>query len=1554
MSDSNEHDIAIVGMAGRLPGARNLAELWQNLRDGVESVTFFTPEELTALGADPAAVRAPHFVRAAPVLAEADRFDAGFFGYSPREAALLDPQQRIFLECAWQALENAGYNPGETEGLVGVYAGMSMSSYLLFNLIPNPGLSLAEDSFQLMIGTDKDFLSTRVSYHLNLKGPSLDIQTGCSTSLVATHLACEALLSFQCDMALAGGVSVQVPQRWGYFYEEGGVSSPDGHCRAFDARAQGTLFGSGAGVVVLKRLADAVADGDTVLAVIKGSAINNDGSVKVGFTAPGVDGQAEVIARAQAIAGVEPESIGYVEAHGTGTALGDPLEVAALSKVFGPAVPRGSCALGSVKTNIGHLDAAAGVAGLIKTVLALRHGEIPPSLHFEVPNPKLDLAASPFYVPSLRVEWRRGTAPRRAGVSSFGIGGTNAHVILEEAPPSPQAPPGAGAGRPLQILPLSARTEEELEQATAALREHLEGLDEGALADVAYTLQAGRKRFAWRRAVLCGGLAEAGARLAGLDTAGVWTAREEEDDRPVVFLFPGGGTQYPGMGADLYREEPVFRSEIDRCVAVLRRELGFDVREFLLPAPEKAEEAAQRMKRTALALPCLFSVEYAMARLLMSWGIRPQALIGHSLGEYVAACLAEVFRLEDVLALLVARGRLLEQLPSGAMLSVPLPEAEARRWIERSGGGLSIAAVNGPAQCVVSGAMGEVNALAARLEEEEIEFRRVQIAAAGHSPLVEPILEPFLRFLERLDLRPPKLPFISNVTGTWATADEVTDPSYWVRHLRQTVRFGDGIRELLADPDWALVEVGPGRGLSTLAQGQAGARSGRVIVPTMRHANERVSDSEAVLAALGKLWLAGLRIDWKAFHARPRRRVPLPTYPFARQRCWIDPPPANAAPRRSLDKAPDVNDWFYLPAWKPSLPPPAPRPGELAALGCILVLADAGDEMAPPLARELLGRLADDGATVVLVRPGRPGSGPERISAREHRLDLAAAGQSADLLAGLAAEDLYPAAVLHLLSLGEEPPAAGSAGFRASQDRCFFSLLALARALAEVGAGRPCRLLVVSERLHSVDGADRPLPERSVLLGPCKVIPQESTEIRVQAIDVAPNAPASREAAGRVLAELVAGRPDAVIAWRGARRWLQGFERVRLERGAAGARSLRQGGTYLLTGGLGGLGLLVAEDLARSFAARLVFVTHSPFPERDDWDRCLAESGGNGGDDPVAVRIGRLRALEALGAEVLVVTADVADRELMRAAVERATAHFGALHGIIHLAGYSGEKTVKLIPEIDREEAERHFHAKVHGLYVLEEILAAREPLDFCLLFSSNASILGGIGASAYAAANQFMDTFAALERPAGGTPWISVDWDGWQLAAGNRLGSLQTSMDRYSMSPAESLDALRRVIEQVPAGQIVVSTGPLEARLALWVGAGTAGEKPAGAPAVRAGLRTATAAPTNEIEERIAAVWCQLLGVEDIGIDDNFFDLGGNSLIGLKVVSRLKRELGTEIAMVKLFEGPTVRAFARLLVAGETPPEEAFEESSRRGARRRDNRQRAGLEEQVPVEQLP
>ncbi|MCW5312694.1 SDR family NAD(P)-dependent oxidoreductase [Nostoc sp. KVJ3] len=903
-------EIAIIGMAGRFPGAKNVDEFWQNLQNGIESISTFTDEELLAYGLDATTLNNPKFVKARAVLKDVELFDASFFGFNPREAEITDPQHRVFLECAYIALEDAGYDSENYQGSIGVYAGASFSGYLL-NVYLNEDIIKSIDNHQLAIAGDKDYLTTRVSYKLNLQGPSFSVQTACSTSLVAVHLAAQSLLNGECDMALAGGVSISSLRKTGYLYKEGGIGSPDGHCRAFDAQAQGTVGGEGVGIVVLKRLEDALADRDTIHAVIKGSAINNDGSFKVSYTAPRIDGQAKVIQTAQVVAEVEPETITYIEAHGTGTSLGDPIEIAALTQAFRASTEKkGFCAIGSVKTNIGHLDSAAGVTGLIKTVLALKHQQIPASLHFQKPNPQIDFANSPFYVNTKLAEWKTNGIPRRAGVSSFGIGGTNAHVILEEAPVEEQGRQGEQGeqgrqgrqgeqgrqgrqgmqGRKYHLLVFSAKTDTALETATTNLVSHLQQYPELHLADVAHTLGVGRRAFEHRRMVVCQDINDAVKVLANLDSQRVFTQYQQPVNRPVVFMFSGQGTQYVNMGRELYENEPIFTLAVDRCCELLKPHLGIDLRHILYP--NEAAQVTEQLKQTSVAQPALFVIEYALAQLWMAWGVHPEAIIGHSIGEYVAATLAEVFSLEDALMLVAIRGRLMQQLPSGEMLSVQLPESEIQPLLNRE---LSLAATNGPSYCVVSGVTEAIAQLQQHLEAKGVACRRLHTSHAFHSPMMEPILQPFTEQLQKLQLHPPKIEFISNVSGTWITVAEATDPKYWVKHLRQTVRFSEGITELLKVQERIFLEVGPGRTLSTFVKQHH--KNQLVVLTSIRHPQEQQSDVTFLLNSLGRLWLSGVKIDWSNFYAHEQRyHIPLPTYPFERQRYWIE---AQKQPRQT-------------------------------------------------------------------------------------------------------------------------------------------------------------------------------------------------------------------------------------------------------------------------------------------------------------------------------------------------------------------------------------------------------------------------------------------------------------------------------------------------------------------------------------------------------------------------------------------------------------------------------------------------------------------------------
>ena len=908
--------VAIIGLSGRFPGARNLAEFWENLRTGRETISRFAADELEPASAREAALmRDPAYVAARGVLDGAETFDAAFFGILPNEAEVMDPQHRVFLECAWHALEDAGYDPGSHGRTVGVFAGMSNNSYFAAHVLGHPEAIERVGDDATMMANEKDYLATRVSYKLNLLGPSINVVTACSTSLVAVCQAVQSLLTYQCDMALAGGVSVKCPQKRGYLYREGFILSPDGHCRAFDARAQGTIFSNGVGAVVLKRLSEALADGDHIEAVIRGSALNNDGSSKVSFAAPSVDGQAEAITLAHAVAGIDPSTIGYVETHGTGTQLGDPIEIAGLTQAFrsGGASGTGFCALGALKTNIGHLDAAAGIAGLIKAVLVLKHRLIPPVLHFDQPNPQLRLEESPFRIDKTLREWRSDGSPRRAGVSSFGAGGTNAHVVLEEAPQASPAP----AARASQLLVLSARTPAALDAATENLRNHLEKHPDESLADVAHTLRVGRRAFRHRRALACGDRTEALKLLGQPGSNRVVTGKASEPPAGVAFMFPGQGAQYVNMGRAVYRSDATFRREVDECSEVLRPLLGEDLRTILYPSKEGEAAAQERITQTSVTQPALFVIEHALARLWISWGIQPAAMIGHSLGEYVAACVAGVFTRDDALRLLARRARMMQDLPSGAMLAV---RAQLDDFAAELTPATSVAALNSPRLTVVSGDHAAIAELEARLTVRDIAHKRLPTSHAFHSPMMEPIVASFAGFVSTIPRHAPRTRWVSGLTGKAITDAEATDPAYWAQQMRQPVRFMDGVGQLM-DPGLVLLEVGPGQALSSLARQHPARKPEQVALTSLHPAQEATGDLDYLMTAAGRLWAVGAPLDWPAFHGDAKgRRISLPAYPFERKQYWLSPVLAAESPASFPSAAPSASA-AIAPEPVPTVPP---------------------------------------------------------------------------------------------------------------------------------------------------------------------------------------------------------------------------------------------------------------------------------------------------------------------------------------------------------------------------------------------------------------------------------------------------------------------------------------------------------------------------------------------------------------------------------------------------------------------------------------------------------
>jgi acyl transferase domain-containing protein/acyl carrier protein len=1327
--------VAIIGMAGRFPGARTPEQLWHLVRDGREAIRRLSDAELRAAGVPASLLANPAYVRAAATLDGMDEFDAGFFGFSPRDAAIMDPQHRHFLECAWEALESAGYTPEGFGGSIGVFGGCGMQTYFARNLLNNPQLMASAGYFLVRhTGNDKDFLTTRVSYQLNLKGPSVSVQTACSTSLVAVHLASQSLLNRECDMALAGGVTIELPHGQGYLYEEGEILSPDGHCRAFDAASKGTVFGSGAGLVVLRRLEDAVEAGDHIHAVILASAVNNDGAGKVGYLAPSVDGQAAVVAEALALAGASPESVTFIETHGTGTPVGDPIEVAALTEAFGRQTTRRHfCAIGSIKTNIGHLDTAAGVASLIKAVSAVEHAQLPPSLHFEHPNPAIPFEETPFYVNARLQPWTTA-GPRRAGVTSLGVGGTNVHVLIEEAPPRRQHP------EPVRhhLLMLSARSEPALDQARTRLASHLTSHPDLPLADVAFTLHTGRRAFGHRFALTADTLASA---IHGLTAAGDDPHRRRgvagATPPPLTFMFPGGGAQHPGMAAELYATEPVFRAEVDRCLACAATHVATDLRSLVL-APASApghQELAAALERPSLALPSLFTIEYALAILLRSWGLAPDSYIGHSLGEYVAACLTGVMSLDDAIGVVAARGRLFETLPPGMMVSVPTAADALQATLPSD---LSVAAINGPALCVVSGPVESVQEFASRLAARGTETQRLRIAVAAHSRALEPILDEFLQVMRGVRLNAPDAPFISNVTGTWISADQAASPAYWVTHLRSTVQYAAGLATLAATPDRMFVEVGPGTALASLARLQTTAD--RVVSTLGRASDARVARASVVSAA-GHLWAHGWTLSPSTLHdTAHRRRVPLPAYPFEHQRYWIEPTVHASEPDAAGASARDVSRWLHVPVWTRADVPP-----EVTASGSSWVLCvNARAEVAG-----LIGLIREQGGLVTIITPGDRFAS---VADDEFQADPLSATDLGSALKAITAATTSSLNVLVCWSLATATDA----------DRDLLGMLSLARALAEAGPSEPIRLAVLTRDLQQVDDGRIERPEQALATGALPVIAAEMAGITPLALDVAGEAFAAlghigepgRAMAASVISEVLSPVPATSVALRASGRWLPALRPLP----AAGPQPapVRPNGTYLITGGLGGMALALAECLARSARVNLVLVGRRAMPARSAWTQWLESHPA---DDEQSLTIRRVLSLEALGARVDLEQVDVAVRPDTRELVARVIAHHGAIHGVIHAAGVLDDS---LIHVKSADSARGVLRPKVTGTLALHEALGDVD-LDFWVNCSSVSALIGLPGQADYAAANAFLDAFSRWRGSRDRGRTVAVDWQAWR-----------------------------------------------------------------------------------------------------------------------------------------------------------------------------------------------
>ncbi|ANZ21306.1 polyketide synthase family protein [Streptomyces noursei ATCC 11455] len=1519
--------IALVGLDCRLPGARNHTEFWHNLVAGTTHITDVDEEQLQAAGVAPETFANSRYVPRASVLEDADLFDASFFYLSAREAERMDPQLRLFLQSSWSALELSGHDSEQYPGRIGVFAGALSSTYLLHNVLTGErgfdgSLPRMREDLATLMGNDPNYLATRASYHLNLTGPSISVQTACSTSLVAVHLAMQSLLSQECDVALAGGAALRFPQEAGYLHETDGITSATGTVRPFDTAADGTLFGNGIGVVVLKRLEDALAEGDTVWAVLRGSAVGNDGADRVGYTAPGVAGQAAVLAEALAVADVDPATVSYLEAHGTGTKMGDPIELAAVAQSY-QVTGAPPLTIGSVKANLGHLSTAAGVTGLIKCALMLHHRTLVPTPHFTAWNPQCAVAGTRFRIGTRTEPWRSADGgPLRCAITSTGMGGTTAHVVLEEAPAADPAARGAAPAPPVVLLPVSAKSPAALETARRELADHLEApaqetgpaagdtaadhtgaLGDTALDDTAYTLATGRRTFNYRAVITAPDRATAVRALRTADPRFTHQDSGQPADRPVVLLLPGQGAQHPGMGQGWYEHLPVFRAALDECAELLAPHLGLDLRDALYPRLRGYRGEPHDVGRTRLTQPALFAVEYALARQWSAWGVHPAALIGHSVGEYVAATLAGVFRLPDALRVIAERGRLMDELPGGVMAAVMLPPQELAAYLD--GGEVALAAVNEPAVCTVAGPKEAVRELTTRLTADGVAHRKVVTSHAFHSAMMDPVVGPFTELLRGVELGRPQTPFLSNRTGTWIRDEEARDPEYWAGQLRETVRFADCLTTVLADGDHVFLEVGPGQTLATFTRRHPDRETGVPVITSAARGRDAGADLTAVTAALGRLWAAGLTVDWQGYYAdRERARVPLPTYPFEGTRYWVEPGngtlTGTGTGARTVRKLP-LDQWFSTPVWR-------------QAVGTL-------DATAEPIADPVLLFADAQGTATRLARHAFAGEVLTVTAGTDYRregdswtLRPDSEDDHARLIGDLLAEDRLPDRIVHAWSTAPLPPERGKERFEQAQRNGLYSLMALVKAVSAHGVTQPLQLDLISAGGYAVSPAEpEPVAELAPLAVAARVIGQEHGNIGSRHFDL-PATPDDRSL--RTLAAELAGqrRPEVATTLRGATRWIADLEPIRADWTAKAASRLRDGGVYLITGGLGEIGSTIAHWLRRECpGARLALLTRDPLPPRERWDSRLAEHDA---DDPTALRITRLRALAAEGDEPFLVHADVADEDALRDAVHQVTAHFGTLDGVVHAAGLPSEQWDRAITAASVEQCRWHFAPKAHGQIALEKVLAD-QPVDFCLLLSSLAGVLGGLRLLGYGAANHFMD--AAAERANRGldrTVWISAAWDVWQHHQDEKraISAIGRSMDDKAIQPEEGLEAIRRLLTLRDVSHVAVSTWDIAHRLDQWVRDERIARPTAGGATGTVTGEAARGEAADDLTEQVARLVRGALGREDMPLDGDIFEFGGDSLLIVRLLSDIREQFSAEVPLADVLGEPTPRALARFV----------------------------------------
>nr|WP_314491689.1 non-ribosomal peptide synthetase/type I polyketide synthase [uncultured Chryseobacterium sp.] len=1490
-------EIAIIGMAGRFPEADNITQYWDNLQNGKDCISDFTEEEIILEGEPETLVKSSAYVKSNAYIKTKKYFDSEFFGYTPHEAELMDPQVRIYHECCWEALEDSGYTFSANDK-VGVFSAASPSvAWQLFSTKNNQDNFV--DGFTASHLRDATFLSSRISYKFNLKGPAILVHTACSSSLVSIHQACSSLLLGECNIAVAGGVNIVNYSKKGYLYQEGMIHSKDGRCRPFDADSSGTVGGEGAGVVILKRLKDAIKDRDNIYAIVKGSAINNDGSNKVGYTAPSVKGQAEVIRKAHKMARIEQSTIGYIETHGTATSLGDSIEVEALNEVFGSSALN-TCAIGSVKSNIGHLDTAAGVAGFIKAVLAIKNKKIPASLHFEQPNPRVDFKGGPFYVNNKLKDWN-GNEPLRAGVSSFGIGGTNAHIVLQEAPEAL----ASSESRKKKLLVLSAKTSNSLNENIIRLNEFLKNNKNINLADTAFSLQKGRERFKYRKTVICNDIEDASDKLEESLSYNDVEAHAKEDIQNIIFMFPGQGTQYSDMCKDLYHSEKIFRNKVDECFAIASQYSSEDFSSILFPDGA----SGKNINNTEVAQPLLFIIEYALAHLLQQWGIKPDYMVGHSIGEYVAACVSGVFTLNDAIRLVIKRGELMGKAEKGSMLSI---EIESDKLNLPSG--IDIAVINSEKSIVVSGTDQDIEEFSNELGRKGIINKKIHTSHAFHSYMMDSILDEFEKEFSHISIQKSQIPYISNITGDFVDDHQISQPSYWSRHLRNTVNFFKGTETLLKTGGACFIEVGPGRSLSNYVSDSSSMDESHVIINMVRHAKQSIDDQEYILGKLGSLWEHGVNINWDQFYnEEERNKVSLPTYAFEKLE-YVTDFNLNRLLNTQLkqdnfsESFTNIEEYINVPYWKRSvLPNKAVELSESSST----FLVFSGDK--EKFSDSIIKNLRSYGQNVIEIQKGE---GFSEVNQNTFKLNIGSSEEVSELWKHFRQKEIIPDHIIYCLTLDEEYQKGNYDTIDKKINDGYLGLCNIAQSIAGSGQSGKISISVVGNYLAQVTQQDEVDALKAMIYSPVQIIPSEISNVRCKIIDIPypfQNNNEDDEYILKIENEVFYEASESpCVAYRYNERWVQTYEQLQHNPKTDSDVKITEKGVYLIIGGTGGIGLSIAEKLAENYSADIILVQRSEFPEKKDWNDLLNSEKT---DETLRRKIQKIKDIENYGSQVKLYRSDITDEKQVQELTLKIKNDYPSVNGILWGAGevdYGG-----IILNRAKEDFISYSSAKVHGLLLLEKYFDFSQ-LDFLALFSSvgNAIYQVKFGQIAYNAGNEFLENYAYAARKSGINA-ITINWCDW----------FDTGLTYDSVRKAENIQDSDLINSKIHNG--IYPEKGIKIFFKCLQNKGTVytiypQDLNRNIDQQRKKLENTrqeifSLMPQNQeeglvnSEEILVDLFSAFFG-KKVSRENNFFELGGDSLKAMNLIARINQKISSNLTISDIYKFPTVKELTEML----------------------------------------